>query len=69
MFVIIKAKEIATKRTKNRINENGPVFIKKDTCTAHSSLGNGPAVFVVSKSTKWVGWLPSEEIEIEPVKE
>jgi len=52
----------ASKRTRNRVKENGPKFMFE----AHGQMkfdgSVEPAVLFKSLSTKWVGWLPAEEI-------
>ena len=64
----------ASRRTKNRIKENGAhfIFMRK---TRASSLFNGNTAFLLSAVTKkaadgrggkesWLGWLPANEFDV-----
>ena len=59
----------ATKRTKNRIRENGPTFIIHS-CAQEVSFDSGLWIRVesVAKNSSngqaWHGWLPQKEIEV-----
>lgn len=62
--VTITATSNATRRTKNRVRENGAEFqvimgIAHDVATKQGSL------LVRSMRSQWFGWLPMDEIEIE----
>jgi hypothetical protein len=58
MRVRIKAKQNASKRTKNRIREHGPFFDIQPRL-------DGVKLF---RSGAWFGWLPENELEIEMEK-
>ena len=71
--ITIEAKQSASRRTKNRIKENGKEFIliKKD---PNSSLFNGQAAILLESISKnssdgkggkesWFGWIPMSEVE------
>ena len=60
--VMVKALVTATKRTKNRLRENGPffTFVKKGRV---KSL-EGESILLRSEKTGWFGWLPLEEVTI-----
>ena len=57
--------QTASKRTRNRVKENGPEFIVQKIGSAHLQLGGvTPAILFASATTKWVGWLPKSEIVV-----
>jgi hypothetical protein len=63
-------------RTKNRIREHGEDgFIVQRVSTGASCLEHRPALLLesVSKTStggeSWLGWLPSEEVEVEVINE
>lgn len=58
--------QTASKRTRNRVKENGPEFIFERSGMTYNSiaLGNGRAVLLKSRSTNWRGWLPEREIVV-----
>jgi hypothetical protein len=57
--LILTATAEATRRTKNRVKENGPEF-------SHEANSNKPGwILVRSMRTDWFGWLPTDEIKIE----
>jgi hypothetical protein len=62
--------ETAVKRTKNSVKENGPTFIVVRTpiqLSIFPELGHDvTAICLGSTSTRWMGWLPVEEIIITP---
>ena len=60
----IKAKAGASRRTKNRVNDNGPEFVLVDESNAFCLDGKA-GVLVHSASTDWFGWLPTDEINME----
>ena len=73
----IKPRQTASRRTKNRIKENGDqfIFMKK---TNSSSLFSSSTAFLLRSILEnssdgkggrenWVGWLPLNEIELEEV--
>lgn len=66
MTITIKPRPDATRRTKNRVAENGNTF----TVRKHLPMDfNGvEAVLLDAVDTDWFGWLPSSEIEILSVK-
>jgi hypothetical protein len=68
--VAITAKESASERTHNRIQEQGKAgFIVRDHLRKHPSFSGGPGLLVESlvdegrRGERWLGWLPLEEIE------
>lgn len=57
--------QAASKRTRNRVKENGPTFtvMKIMDVSLFPHLGqNVKSVLVASTTTKWTGWFPAEEI-------
>lgn len=62
------AKSNANLRTKNRIRDNGPTFILIKEIDSFA-LFEGKAILVDSLKTKWLGWLPIEQLEIEESNE
>jgi len=52
----------ASKRTRNRIRENGPTFTFVKKGRPASLTGDG--VLLRSKRTGWFGWLPLEEVDM-----
>ena len=63
-------------RTKNRLREHGEDgFIVQRVSTGASCLEHRPALLLesVSKTStggeSWLGWLPSEEVEVEVINE
>lgn len=58
---ILKPSSSATRRTKNRIREHGPVFeLHKD-----GIPGCFNTKAILASSGDWLGWLPLSEIVIE----
>jgi len=55
--IMISPTSKASKRTKNRINERGPLFTKE----AESTHG---AQWLL-RSGKWLGWLPRNQFKVE----
>lgn len=62
--VFIQSSMNASKRTKNRVRENGPYFICESEITDLPLFG-GDSVFLKSKKTNWMGWIPFNEITME----
>lgn len=66
--VKLEALPNASRRTKNRIKENGPFFFIKDTGNHLFDWEVGPCqvsgVLVASEDGDWFGWLPANEIRI-----
>lgn len=68
---ILKFKQGATRRTKNRIKEHGPEFLIVREAHIHS-LGSAVLAMSVAERASdgkggkesWFGWLPFEEIDI-----
>lgn len=52
--VLVRAEPNASKRTKNRVRENGPEFMMEKMTQDQ--------ILLHSKSTDWIGWLPKSEI-------
>ena len=61
-MVEITAIKGASQRTKNRIRENGPMFVGRDVRQSVLAMGHKPCVLVGS-TTGWFGWLPLEELQ------
>jgi len=61
MKVIIKPTKEASKRTKERIKQHGPMFTKEGTDNTLSG-----EVWLL-RSGEWLGWLPREELELIPM--
>lgn len=62
--VVLQPTLQATKRTRNRIKENGPTFIN---ITPELTNGNNPKpgwTLFQSTTTSWWGWLPDGEFRI-----
>jgi len=58
--VKLQALPNASRRTKNRIKENGPFFFIKKTGDHFFESG----ILVASEDGDWFGWLPANEIRI-----
>lgn len=58
----------ASKRTRSRVKENGPLFeiVKMG---AERQKMRTSAVLLQSKTTNWLGWLPTKEIVVSIPKE
>ena len=59
--------QTASKRTRNRVKENGPTFVvtKIDSVSLFPHIGQHVnAVLVSSTTTNWTGWFPAEEIVV-----
>ena len=61
--ICIQANNKASTRTKNRLKENGFLFIQKDKQEFHHSFATS-AILVQSNKTGWLGWFPSNEVFI-----
>lgn len=65
--VVVKINgQTASKRTRNRVKENGPKFEFVKIALTHQTLAlqGGRAVFLKSRTTNWIGWLPEREIVV-----
>ena len=71
--ITIRATQGATRRTKNRIREHGPVFTRAqsfisgqhvDTRPMIASCLDGKLAVHVNSPDDWGGWQPVKEIEI-----
>lgn len=65
MPVRIRARQCATKRTRERIQQHGPEFTlqREEFCHILGCM----AVLVVTKTRGWFGWIPKHEVEMEVV--
>jgi len=66
MKMILKAARNASRRTRNRVREHGPVF--EDVTRQHTGRNLGRGVVdgmdcVLVRAGSWFGWLPIDEIE------
>ena len=59
--IMISPTSRASKRTKNRINERGPVFTKEGESTHGAQW--------LLRSGKWFGWMPRNQFHVECVGE
>ena len=66
--VKITANSNASLRTKNRIRDNGPVFMLEKIVMNVLNFEN-ETLFLKSKTTNWCGWIPLSELEIEESNE
>ena len=62
MKIEIKPKANASKRTKERIKQHGPVF-----CLESKAIDALSNQWLFRAETGWFGWLPIEEFDIESV--
>ena len=62
--ITITANNEATRRTKNRVRENGAEF-QVIMGIAHNVATKQGSLLVRSMRSQWFGWLPMNEIEIE----
>lgn len=67
--VTITATETASRRTKNRIAENGPVFKVVQEGAFPVSMNGRESHNVRSDSTKWFGWFLASDVEMVDVEE
>ena len=75
-FIKVIANKTACQRTKNRIREHGPLFRVCDARNSVLCMGHRPALRLEAQTRHssdgkggrehWQGWLPLEEIEVEP---
>ena len=75
-FIKLKWNKKACSRTKNRIREHGPLFRVCDARNSVLCMGHRPALRLEAQTRHasdgkggrehWQGWLPLEEIEVEP---
>lgn len=56
--------KIASKRTKERIQQHGPEFKILATSSSIQAIQK-PCVLVCSTKDEWLGWLPADEVEAE----
>jgi hypothetical protein len=64
MTVSITTKPNASRRTKTRVREHGPVFIHQDGPKPVHFQNDGSLWIRVEAPDGWMGWLPAEEIEV-----
>lgn len=65
MSAMITAKDSASRRTKNRIIENGPEFnLGREMPVICFGGGEVKARLLHAIRTDWVGWVPSDEINV-----
>lgn len=63
--IVVKTNgQTASKRTRNRVKENGPVFTFVKIGVIHMTEAGRACALLRSTTTKWVGWLPVSEIVI-----
>jgi|TARA_B110000495_G_C22978508_1_gene574955 hypothetical protein len=75
-FIKLKWNDKACSRTKNRIREHGPLFRVLQARNSTLCLGNRAALMLEAQTRRasdgkggresWQGWLPLEEVEVEP---
>lgn len=63
LSVNVRAKDNASKRTKERIKAHGPTFTVLNTSSNCAALQFAEGILVKSITTSWFGWLPVSEIE------
>ena len=63
--MLIKPTKAASKRTKERIKQHGPEFTILDARIV-ICLNNELGYLLSSDKTDWMGWLPSNEIDMTP---
>lgn len=63
-LVTVVPLERASRRTVNRIAENGPVFKIRSMPKEVSCLGGKRGIMLVSEKTGWFGWLLTSEISV-----
>lgn len=56
--------QVASQRTKNRIREHGPYFLKLRSSDSAFCFDGAPGILVESEKDGWVGWLPTTQIII-----
>lgn len=70
MKVIVKANKKASVRTKNRLRENGPIFIIITGPIKSNLLKNDiESILIRSDKKDYMGWFPISEIIIKEVEE
>ena len=63
--IVVKTNgQIASKRTRNRVKENGPLFTFVKADIIHTTDAGRHCVLLRSTTTKWLGWLPVNEIVV-----
>ena len=62
MKMTLKANKIASRRTRNRIREHGPIFedVTREISGRNKALNNG---VLLRAPDGWFGWLPIQELE------
>jgi hypothetical protein len=63
--MVIKSTKGSCKRTKERIKQHGPEFIILDARIV-ICLDNQLGYLVQSIKTDWIGWLPYNELDLDP---
>jgi len=63
MHVILTPAPGASRRTKTRIKEHGPVFV-----TGLAWVDSPDETFFVTPDKSWFGWLPTKEVLVEAVE-
>lgn len=63
MLVVVTAAPGASRRTKTRIREHGPVFV-----TGEAWVDNPDETFLMTPTKSWFGWLPNHEVLVTPVE-
>lgn len=63
---VVTVKPDASRRTKNRIRENGPAFHlgREMPVVISGECGRVQAMLLHSTKNDWVGWVPVEDIDI-----
>jgi hypothetical protein len=63
--IVVKTNgQTASKRTRNRVKENGPLFTFVKADIIHTTDAGRHCVLLRSTTTKWLGWLPVNEIVV-----
>lgn len=75
-FIRVKWSQKACQRTKNRIREHGPLFRVMTAKNSVLCMNHRPALLLQAQTRRsadgfggrehWSGWLPLDEIEVEP---
>ena len=63
--IVVKTNgQTASKRTRNRVKENGPRFTFVKAGIIHVTEAGRHCVLLRAAETAWVGWLPVDEIVV-----
>ena len=63
--IVVKTNgQTASKRTRNRVKENGPGFTFVRADIIHATGAGKHCVLLRATATAWMGWLPVDEIVI-----